>query len=329
MHGSEGGERNLPYPYQPKVGSHIAAGYDHFMFKKGEPMKFGFLIDRNTIKCSHFKVAPLPEFDDVLEWFYQIVPVSNGWFYGPEEELKKSSMESKKFKSSGPINYSSFFRISPTHQITSNNYSDDHLRFLILGYGFLQGLHLTPEGNSYLGRTAYIQGELNGLYLHGDDYINGMEAINKFYTSQHSKERDQMFSCIHWYLIGQGYHFDWDRFYAQYKVLDGLYTLSGLKIKTHTNRPIELAKKYNLKLPSWAKLDPISNKSKLSIQRNELVHEAKYDGHPIGYSYPNENYSLEFTSFNTKLIAATLGINTPYLEAEPSDRRFWGWDIKT
>jgi hypothetical protein len=292
-------------------------------------MKFGFLTDRKSFECSCFKVSPLSELDSVLERFYQSVSVSNGWFYGPEEELKKSSMENKQFKSRDPINCSSFFRINPTHEITSNTYSDDHLRFLILGYGFLQGLYLTPEGYSYLGRTAYKPGKLNGLLLIGDDYANGMEIINQFYVSKNTEERNQMFSCIHWYLIGQAYHFDWDRFDAQYKVLDGLYKLSGVKAKNHAGRPVELAKKYNLKLPPWAELCPAGKQSKLSIQRNELVHEAKYGGHPIGYSYPDENYSLEFTSFNTKLIAATLGIDTPYLAAEPNNRVCWRWDIKT
>ncbi|HWR29657.1 MAG TPA: hypothetical protein VN631_07470, partial [Negativicutes bacterium] len=92
---------------------------------------------------------------------------------------------------------------------------------------------------------------------------------------------------------------------------------------------VVLANKYNIKLPSWAELDSTGRQSKLSKQRNELVHEAKYGGHPIGYSYPGENYSLEFTSFNTKLISAALGINTPYLAAEPDNRAEWGWDIKT
>ncbi|WP_377895741.1 hypothetical protein [Alteromonas sp. R78001] len=292
-------------------------------------MKFGFLTDKKSFECNSFKIAPIPEFDDALGEFYESVHVSNGWFYGPEEELKKSSIEVKKFKDRGPINCSSFFRINPTHEITSDTYTEEHLRFLILGYGFLQGLYLTPARYSYLGRTAYEPGKLNGLLLLGSDYINGMETIDQFYLSASTEERNQMFSSIHWYLIGQSHQFDWDRFDAQYKVLDGLYKLSGVRANNHASRPVELARKYNVKLPPWAELDSTGKQSKLSKQRNELVHEAKYGGHPIGYSYPDENYSLEFTSFNTKLIAATLGVKTPYLHAEPNNREYWGWDIGT
>lgn len=290
-------------------------------------MKFGFLTDRKSFDCSDFKITTVPEFDDVLDQFYKTINVSNGWFYGPQVELKKTSSENNIFKARGPIDDVSFFRLKPTHQINSNNLEDNHLRFLVLSYGFLQGLYLTPQGFSYLGRTAYEPGKLNGLLLTGDDYVNGMEAVNRFYMSAAPEKQTQMFACIHWYLVGQSYAFDWDRFDAQYKVLDGLYRLSGLNVRNHASRPIELANRYNIKLPLWAKLDSTGKQSKLSKQRNELVHEATYGAEPIGYSYPDENYSLEFTSFNAKLIAATLGLNTPYLAAEPDNREYWGWDI--
>lgn len=291
-------------------------------------MKFGFLIDDKEIRCNDFKITIVSEFSEIIKQFYDTTCVSNGWFYGPEEELKKSSTEIKKFKHRGPINCSSFYRIPPTHEIISDIEDDGRLRFLILGYGFLQGLYLTPEGYSYLGRTAYEPGKLNGLLLLNNDYVNGMECINEFYVSSSEEKRKQMFASIHWYLIGQSYNFDWDRFDAQYKVLDGLFKLSGLTANNHAGRPVELANKYGIKLPNWAELDS-NRRSELSKHRNELVHEATYGGQAIGYSYPAENYSLEFTSFNTKIISAALGINTPYLNAEPTNREMWGWDINT
>lgn len=292
-------------------------------------MKFGFLIDKKEFICSDFSIVTADEIDEVMNSFYEYVHVSNGWIYGPEKELNKSSIEKNKFKQPGPIVRDSFYRMSATHEIKTNITDEEHLRFLIIGYGFLQGLYLTPEGYSYLGRIPYEPGKLNGLLLMKDDYVNGMEIINEYYKSSSEEDRNQMFACIHWFSIGQSFSFEWDRFDAQYKVLDGIYRLSGIAGVPHSIRPVELANKYDLKLPEWAELDSMGKKSQLSIHRNELVHEAKYGGHPIGYSYPSENYSLEFTSFNTKLIAAALGIDTPYLQADPNNRCQWGWDIKT
>lgn len=299
-------------------------------------MKFGFLIDSKTFVCNGFKISPVFEFDSILKDFHKSACISKGWLYGPKIELSKSSAEKKNFEANAPIVRKSFFQMNSTHEITSTeDYSDDHLRFLILGYGFLQGLYLTPEGYSYLGRTAYEPNKLNGLLLKGDDYINGMESINQFYIDSDEEKRNQMFACIHWYLISQSYEFAWDKFDAQYKVMDGIWNLSGIaednKRKKgnyipHPQRPVKLTEKYGLKLPIWSKLNS-DGKSRLSKQRNELVHEAKYGGNPIGYSYPEENYNLQFKSFNTKLIAAVLGINTPYLKAEPNNRLPSRWNI--
>jgi hypothetical protein len=291
-------------------------------------LKFGFLADGKEFKCSDFSIATVDNFDEIMSSFYEHVRVSNGWIYGPEKELNKTSREKEKFKQPGPVVCDSFYRMSATHEIKTNITDESHLRFLVLGYGFLQGLYLTPDGYSYLGRIPYEPGRLNGLLLIKDDYVNGMEIVNNYYKSSSAKDRNQMFACLHWFLIGQSFNFEWDRFDAQYKVLDGIYRLSGIKKVPHAGRPVELAKKYVIKLPKWAELDSTGNKSQLSIHRNELVHEAKYGGHPIGYSYPSENYSLEFTSFNTKLIAAALGIDTLYLQADPENRNQWGWDIK-
>lgn len=292
-------------------------------------MKFGFLIDKKEIRCSDFSVVPVDDFDKVLDSFYKSVRVSKGWIYGPEKKLDQTSREKEKFTKTGPVICDSFYRIPPTHEIKSSITDEDYLRFLVLGYGFLQGLYLTPEGYSYLGRVPYEPGTLNGLLLIRDDYVNGMEIISNYYKASSVDQRNQMFACMHWFSIGQSFNFEWDRFDAQYKVLDGIYRLSGINAPTHAGRPVELAKKFKINLPIWAELDVTGKKSQLSEHRNELVHEAKYGGHPIGYSYPSENYSLEFTAFNTKLIAAILGIDTPYLKADPENRCQWKWEIKT
>ena len=160
-----------------------------------------------------------------------------------------------------------------------------------------------------------------------------MEKISRFYQNATEEDRKQAFAVLHWFLVGQMYTFEWEQFEAQYKVLDGIYKLAKVNAKTHAGRPGALVNKYQDKgiiLPKWAKIDSSDKKSSaLSTLRNQLVHEAKYAGHPIGYELPTENYPLEFVSFNTKLICAVLGIDTPYLKADPEDRQPWAWDIKT
>lgn len=290
-------------------------------------MKFGFLIDRRDVRCRDFSIQALPNFEGTLRHFYESTRVSDGWIYGPEVELKKNSNELQKFKQRGPINCSVSYRLPPTHEIQSSISDEEYLRFIIMGYGFLQGLYLSPEGYLYLWRSPYEPGKLHGLILCGNDYENGMEQINRFYQSANQNERKQAFAIMHWFLIGQSYISQWDKFDAQYKVLDGIFKLSNIGNCSHVQRPVLLAQKYRVRLPEWALPDDSSGKSALSILRNELVHEAKYGGHPIGYSHPTENYTVEFVSFNTRLICGALGINTPNLQKDPRTLDQFAWDI--
>jgi len=298
-------------------------------------MEFGFLIDKRSFEFDCFKIAPKDNFEDILHNFYENAEVSNGWFYGRKVNLQKNFQEKRDFMSDAPTIHSSFFEVTPTHTINwSKNCTEEHIRFLILGYGFLQGLYLISEGWSHLGRTAYRPGLLNGLYLSHNDYHNGMKQINSFYLESSAEVRKNMFACIHWFLLGQSYEYEWDRFDAQYKVLDGIFNVSRTmcpqdpkKRYTHSERPEYLAKYYSIDLPNWAKSES-DGRSKLTKLRNALTHEAIYAGQPIGLNYPEENYTLEFRAFNVKLISACLGLKTPYLNV-PVDCRLaqlWNFD---
>ena len=262
--------------------------------------------------------------------------------YPSFKALKHNDEELKKFKKSAPLVRSSFYTLPSTHILQTQNFTDEHKHFLILGYGFLQGLYLNPKNYKYLGKTPYKPSTLNGLLLEQDDRVKGLEAINKFYIdAKTTQQRVQMQACIHWFLIAQTLDFEWEIFDAHYKVLDGLYKLYEIiygkqKQKRHHERAIIIANKFKIDLPEWAAEMQVFNElkkeevsiSKVSLIRNELVHEAKYAGQPIGYNYPNENFKLQFKAFNLKLICAFLGINTPYLQAPANNRMLWRWNIQ-
>uniref|UniRef100_UPI0023620E2B hypothetical protein n=1 Tax=Vibrio parahaemolyticus TaxID=670 RepID=UPI0023620E2B len=116
-----------------------------------------------------------------------------------------------------------------------------------------------------------------------------------------------------------------DRFEAQYKVLDGLFKLSGVSGCNHGLRPNKLAEEYNVQIPTWAEV--IDGKSLLSRLRNDLAHEAIYAGKSIGYAHPKENYDIDFSSFNVELIASILGVKTNYLATSSQDRQRHLWHI--
>jgi hypothetical protein len=293
-------------------------------------MKFGFLISSETIGDEGIRITPLPDFIKIIGDFYETARVSDGWVYGPEIEKPKSGDEMSRFRNVAPKATEPLFRLPSTHEITCKDLNDDQLKFVVLAYGFLKGLYLTPNEYACIRKAPYEEGKLSRLVLGKKDHEIGIQKIRAFLVNSNRQQVTAMTAILHWFLVGQSYEFEWDRFDAQYKVLDGIYRLSCLNSSSHAQRPVDLVKLwagYGIILPEWAKIDD-GKSSKLSRLRNELVHEATYAGMPIGYAYPAENYDHEFVSFNVKLIAALFEIDTPYLRAAPNDRSRWVWDMK-
>lgn len=256
------------------------------------------------------------------------MPVANGYIYPPLYGPLQSHQEKQKFSSNPPKTINPFYTLDSTHTITLPSVNDEKSRFLILCYGFLHGVYLMPADYNHIKITPYEVGKLTGV-LPPDisESVKGMEAFNSFYDNSPDEQRKLLYSIINWFLLGQCYEYAWDRFTAQYFVLDAIFKFSGLNC-SHAQRPEELAKHYNLPLPTWAKYDAKTRSCKVSILRNELFHEAKYAGEPIGYKYPDENFDLEFVRFNLQLIISIIGLNSPILRKGVGSRGMDGWNFQ-
>lgn len=289
-------------------------------------MEFGFLISGNRIVVDNIEIKPIWNLRDKIDKFYQTAPVSDGWIYPPITKATLASSEKGKFNNIAEMP-ARIFSIDPTHAITIYPYDSEKIKFLILAYGFLNGVYLNPAGHYCIRKTPYKIGELTGCLPMKGDLEKGIKLFSIFYDNADDQHRRLGFAILHWFLLGQTYEFEWDIFDSQYKVLDAIYKLSGIKSCPHAKRPVALAEKFNIQIPKWAVIDANTKSSSLSKTRNELVHEAKYGGHPIGYAYPEDNFRFELVRFNTKLILASFGLNSPFLKAEPENRFQFGWNF--
>ena len=249
--------------------------------------------------------------------------LSDGWIY-PDIGSGKQNFEERKNSQKLPKLQQNFFIVEPTHAITIYPYNEEKIKFLILCYGFLKGVYLSPAGYLCMNKVPYNVGKLSGAILVENDAMIGIKCFSGFYETLGTDNRKLLFAILHWYLIGQTYCYAWDRFDAQYKVLDAIFKLSDSPRMPHTKRPTYLANRFGLQVPDWAQLGA-DQKSTLSITRNALSHEAIYASEPIGYAYPKENFDLELTRFNEKLIAALVGLTSSYISSNPHDRQMHGW----
>lgn len=288
-------------------------------------MEFGFLKEKSRVVVENIEIKPMWDIDEKIERLHKFAVVSKGWIYPPLESGIHNFSEKKNFKVK-PQLPTQFLTIEPTHSITIYPYDVEKLKFLILVYGFLQGLYLSPVEYLCLNRIPHETGKLTGVILTKDDAEKGILQFSRSFDILDNEERKLAFSIMHWFLVGQSYNFAWDRFDSQYKVLDSIYKFSGLTAPKHAYRPILLADYFGIKRPKWIELNQPKT-STLSRARNELVHEAKFGGQPIGYAYPEENFDFEFVRFNTKLILAIFGLRSPFLTADPEDRNTRTWDF--
>jgi hypothetical protein len=90
---------------------------------------------------------------------------------------------------------------------------------------------------------------------------------------------------------------------------------SGRQKVKHAERVVKMATNYCLDLPGWAETDS-HGKSELSELRNELFHEAKWAGRPIGFTRPKSDaIDYELGLLNSRLLLALLGWNHPFIRS--------------
>lgn len=68
-------------------------------------------------------------------------------------------------------------------------------------------------------------------------------------------------------------------------------------------------------------------KSELSELRNELIHEAKFAGHPIGFGYPANCsvWDTEFPRFVSVLLLSCIGVKNEFTNAPVTSYQISGF----
>jgi hypothetical protein len=295
--------------------------------KTANSLKFGWLPDSNTYETESIKIKPLDDFEEVISSISASGNIHEKWFYPPLRSIPKLSDEL-----SPPVP-SPWFALPETHQIVDKTNTDitGSLEFMILLFGWSQGLRLYPEGYGHHNRVATEIGMLTDFRICDVDVPKFLNLTEVFWKNHRGTGVEAgLFAAVHWYLYSCSYHQQFERFMYQYQVLDACFkvycSMNGIKEPNgHYRRAKFLSDKLGLQVPSWA--EPTTKGSRkaspIAELRNELLHEAKWAGEPIGYAclsdeYPNILYELK--NFNCRLIAALLGISGSYVYSSSQTR---------
>jgi hypothetical protein len=228
------------------------------------------------------------------------------------------------------------FELASTHKLTIDNgpQDPDFANFIIALFGLMKGLRFVPEGWQHFYRVPLKCGALCDFLADNSSISKMLELATEFWKSNKLTEvRRGIFGAIHWHLFGQLYEHEFERFNAQYIVLDSCFALfkSIIKLKKnlgHGERPSLMCTEYGLAVPSWA-VKGLDEKYPIAKLRNQFFHEGLYGGSPIGFSHPTDipSIELELTSFNARLILAILGVRNIYTKSSVDTHQRYGFDM--
>lgn len=292
-------------------------------------MKFGWIPIQHTYETSSVTIETLPEFDDAVRSVRESGYVHEDWFYAPVQR-EHSDLSVK----CAPVPIP-WFSLPFTHRIEYRNgpAPSELFHFIIIVFGWAQGLWLQPEEWGHLYRVALEPGKLTDFVIFEQDIPRVIDIADAFWR-RHKADgvAATMFGAIHWFLISQSYYQYFERFMMQYIVLDTIYKIqaiiSGRKCNRHGRRAEYLAHSLDVPLPTWGIVNSDS-KSEISVIRNELFHEAKFGGVPIGFGFPSTsgNILLSLQAFNSRLIAALLGAIGGYSRSSSETRQVHRFSI--
>lgn len=232
------------------------------------------------------------------------------------------------------------FELPVTHVLaTPGRPHDDGLgEFLVLVLGFALGMRFTVEGTGHLARAAIGEATLVNFSPRGREVLHVLGGALAFWDAHAPEVRRLAFGTVHWHLSAQSHQAQHDGFAWAYTVLDGLHKLAlstssayasanGGAYVPHGQRPPTLASVLGIPLPaSFASSGAPAGA--LVRARNELVHEARWDGEPIGYAGGQDGYdlTLDLRHFCSQVILRLLGVECEFCRHTYS-RQLQGLDV--
>ncbi|MBI3707616.1 MAG: hypothetical protein HY246_08060 [Proteobacteria bacterium] len=276
---------------------------------------FGWLREPLQLHDAVFAIKPQPSFEDRKREVEAAFPLGSAWIVPPNGYGTFDGVEVP----------SERYELSKTHTLATNGRSYDKAygQFIILVLGFVLGLRLTIEGDGHLYATPWKQGSLVSFVPKGSEILRCLHAATTFWDSAGPDIRKMMFAAIHWYLTAQSYRHQFEKFVWQYAVIDNIHRITWNATPTyrkccpnergnHSQRPGCLAAEYGSPLPACFADSEKGNgdAGRLITLRNELIHEARWVGEPLGYAVGTDAHEIieHLKYFNSQLILGVLGI---------------------
>lgn len=278
---------------------------------------FGYIPERLDLLWQHGQVRALEQFHDAVAWFKQYVHPKEHYLYPPLVHSRKGSHNGSSEKIEGTDRPALLHRLPATHELhvfdvtldrEVARYADGG--FIIHFIGFLFGRRCQFSDWWVDGRVpAKAQTDFG---VHG--YGLASRCLEQALTAWRmwpSKARTVLINAMFLHNRAPLYEWDWERFQAEYQVLDALYAVAEcvhrVKAKGHQDRIRALCDHFGLHRNDSLTKDMVE-------LRNDLIHEALW-GKQMPGTAPEGTFHMPIWlhRLNSRLGLALLGFQTDYV----------------
>ena len=237
----------------------------------------------------------------------------DGYLYPPLVHTRSGFPNEKSRKVPRSDRPALLHRLPPTHLLRLDVPPDDHLRLGMAGFfmhfaGFLYGYRCQFH-DWWVDNRVPLKPQTDRQVRQADADLCFIRAFEKW---QSWGEREQVLATNALFLHSRapGYEWPWERFQAEYQILDALFALVKPTIKTkavtHSNRIEVLCIEYGLAFePTFVR--------RIVDARNELIHEALWGGENPLSSQGDVRFPLTVHRLTDRLLLAIIGVSGTYI----------------
>lgn len=285
-------------------------------------LEFGYLPEDINVRGPDWSISTLPGLDAVMSAVSGHADVRDRWTYPNHGGIipKHPSL-------------ARIFSMPKTHVIEHRSGDTDRVKFLIWVLSFFKGIRLTSEVAGFLDATPVEKGMLVDFIPIGK-IENAVELAEAFWTDNRHEplQTKRLQAAIHTLFLAQNRHLlQFEKFIYLYATVDACSAiLRAVSPPPNGTRHGELVKwicdELGLPCPVWATTLPTylpKKKTEVSILRNDVLHEALFEGEPLGFALEakslDRNLPIEMRNLTCRILAHIMQVpDRSYIEM-PTD----------
>jgi hypothetical protein len=215
-----------------------------------------------------------------------------------------------------------FMKSSHSLKIDNSAAADpvDDASFLVQAIAYLYGTRLQLEGFQFDGRIPSEQ-STHPVHVTATAAHRFLGRAYSEWKAQPADRRLKFTNVLYMHAKAPSYDWTWEQFLIEYLVNDALFDISqrtGLTSPvSHEDRIRELCARLGVWCP------PTAPVTELVAMRNELFHEAMWEGERPGYRIKEQTYRLagDLRALNQRLISALLSGRSIYTQNPWTNRQ--------